>query len=63
VADRFVINIGDLMQRWTNDTWRSTLHRVVVPPGAGGGRRMSLAFFHQPDWAADIVNLTDAAPR
>src|SRR5258706_950870 len=32
VAGAFVINIGDLMQRWTNDRWTSTLHRVVNPP-------------------------------
>ncbi len=33
VDGAFVINIGDLMARWTNDRWVSTLHRVVnVPP-------------------------------
>jgi isopenicillin N synthase-like dioxygenase len=29
VDGAFVVNIGDLMQRWTNDRWPSTLHRVV----------------------------------
>ncbi|TCM54373.1 isopenicillin N synthase-like dioxygenase [Rhizobium sp. PP-F2F-G48] len=60
----FVINIGDLMARWTNDRWVSTLHRVVNPPPEDGGldRRQSLAFFHQPNWDADITVL-DATLR
>ena len=57
IPGAFVINIGDLMQRWTNDRWRSTLHRVVVPPELAGKRRMSLAFFHQPNWHAEIACL------
>ncbi|WP_136658796.1 2OG-Fe(II) oxygenase family protein [Nitratireductor sp. XY-223] len=56
VPGAFVINIGDLMARWTNDRWVSTLHRVVNPPPEEGGmdRRQSLAFFHQPNWHARI---------
>ena len=49
----FVINIGDLMARWTADRWVSTLHRVIARPGQP--RRLSLAFFHQPDWEAEIT--------
>ncbi len=54
VPGTFVINIGDLMARWTNDEWVSTLHRVVAPPAhkAEGSRRLSLTFFHQPNWDA-----------
>lgn len=53
----FVINIGDLMARWTNDAWVSTLHRVVNPPeGAGGeSRRQSLVFFHNPNYDAPVA--------
>lgn len=56
VPGGFVINLGDLMARWTNDRWRSTLHRVVNPPpdAAGSTRRQSIAFFHQPNWDAEI---------
>lgn len=59
IANAFIINIGDLMALWTNDRWVSTLHRVVNPPlDAGGGeRRQSLAFFHQPNWDAEIAVL------
>jgi isopenicillin N synthase-like dioxygenase len=51
-AGSFVINIGDLMARWTGDRWVSTLHRVVARTGQPA--RQSLAFFHQPDWLAEI---------
>lgn len=58
----FVINIGDLMARWTADRWVSTLHRVVALPDQPA--RKSLAFFHQPDWEAEITPLdgSDAYP-
>lgn len=56
VPNSFVINIGDLMMQWTNDQWRSTLHRVVNPPESvrGESRRQSLVFFHQPNYDAVI---------
>lgn len=47
----FVVNIGDLMQFWSNDRWISTLHRVVGERNAP--RRQSLVFFHNP--RADAV--------
>jgi len=50
----FVVNLGDMMARWTNDRWTATLHRVAVPPaGAAGTRRQSIVFFHDP--RADAV--------
>jgi isopenicillin N synthase-like dioxygenase len=51
VAGSFIINLGDLMARWTNDRWVSTLHRVVNPPVSAGAdsRRLSLVFFHHPN--------------
>jgi isopenicillin N synthase-like dioxygenase len=50
-----LINLGDLIARWTNDRYRSTMHRVVPPADADGRsiRRRSAAFFH--DGNADAV--------
>ncbi|MEM7798904.1 MAG: 2-oxoglutarate and iron-dependent oxygenase domain-containing protein [Chloroflexota bacterium] len=47
--EHFIINIGDLMMNWTNDKWISTLHKVVPHPERLGKRRMSMAFFHNPN--------------
>ena len=47
-----IINLGDLMQRWTNDRWKSTLHRVIAvsdddesSDGFHSARRQSMALF------------------
>jgi isopenicillin N synthase-like dioxygenase len=48
----FLINLGDLLAQWTNDRWRSTVHRVVPPEGDGPARRRSAAFFHDGNYDA-----------
>lgn len=56
----FVVNIGDLLARWTNDRWRSTLHRVVNPPvdtpadARRSTRRQSIAFFHNANFDCEV---------
>lgn len=54
-----VLNIGDMMARWTNDRWISTLHRVTNPPldAKGNTRRQSIAFFHNPNYDAELFPL------
>jgi isopenicillin N synthase-like dioxygenase len=47
IADAALINTGDLMERWTNGQFRSTLHRVQ--PVTGHRDRYSIAMFVDPD--------------
>jgi isopenicillin N synthase-like dioxygenase len=55
VPGSFVVNLGDLMGRWTNDHWVATPHRVVNPPADQAmTRRFSLPFFHLPNHDAVI---------
>ena len=60
----FVVNIGDLLMRWTNDRWLSNLHRVVNPPATGspGRARLSIAFFNHPNHDALIECLPSQGP-
>lgn len=51
--DVFIINLGDLMRRWTNEHYCSTLHRVLPCPD----RRQSMAFFHNLNRDAVVSNL------
>ena len=56
---QLVVNLGDMMQRWTNDRWKSTVHRVVNPPVElrGESRRQTIAYFLHPNYDAEITCL------
>lgn len=49
VQDHIIVNVGDMLQRLTNDQLKSTTHRVVNPPEAfWGAPRYSIPFFLHP---------------
>jgi isopenicillin N synthase-like dioxygenase len=67
IDNAFTVNLGDLMMRWTNDRWRSTLHRVVNPAAAASdlSRRLSIGMFFIPNYDAVVSPITAAyeAPK
>ncbi|WP_020407837.1 isopenicillin N synthase family dioxygenase [Hahella ganghwensis] len=54
VKDSFIVNIGDLVQTFTNDRYISTLHRVI---NISGKERYSLPFFMDMDFDAVVEPL------
>ena len=70
VENGFIVNLGDLMKRWTNDVWLSTLHRVINPALPQNGeeclsstRRQSMAFFHNLNRDAIVSVLNSENPK
>ena len=63
VPGAFVINIGDMMMRWTNDKWVSNMHRVVNPPFVNGrsARRLSIVYFCQTNYDTVVECLPNCA--
>ncbi|KAJ8249136.1 hypothetical protein GJAV_G00231550 [Gymnothorax javanicus] len=50
-----LINIADLLQRWTGDVFVSAVHRVMLPPSGENRGRQSVVFFVHPDDEATII--------
>eukprot|EP00397_Hematodinium_sp_SG-2012_P051458 GEMP01060310.1.p1 GENE.GEMP01060310.1~~GEMP01060310.1.p1 ORF type:complete len:203 (+),score=56.25 GEMP01060310.1:649-1257(+) len=64
----YVVNIGDMMARWTNDKWRSTTHRVINADEVHKSQaRQSVAFFVNlnPDATVSTIEscITEANPN
>ena len=51
VPGTLVVNVGDLLARWTNDRYASTPHRVL---NLSGRERFSIATFYDPDFKAVV---------
>lgn len=57
-ADEIVINVGDMLQRLTNNYLKSTTHRVVNPPREEWHQpRLSIPFFLHPISSMDLTCL------
>ncbi len=62
IPDAYVVNGGQLLRRWTNDTLLATPHRAV---NRSGGERYALAFFCDAniDWPIAAVPTTVGPDR
>ena len=43
----FIVNIGDMLERWSNGLYKSTVHRVLT---SGEKERYSMPFFFEPSF-------------
>jgi isopenicillin N synthase-like dioxygenase len=59
IPGAFVVNIGDMIERWTNGIWKSTMHRVIHrgDGGENGQGRISVPFFFEPNFDAMVKPL------
>ncbi|MDP5253803.1 MULTISPECIES: isopenicillin N synthase family oxygenase [unclassified Vibrio] len=61
VDNSFVVNIGDLMQRWTNDCYKSTSHRVTSP--SCQRTRFSMPFFVEPNFDTPVKTIASCITK
>ena len=60
IHDAFVINIGDMVQVWSNDLYVAPQHRVVAMESVD---RFSFPYFCNPSYDAVVEPLTSAEPH
>lgn len=58
--DALIINIGDVVQVWSNDRYRAPVHRVVADRVK---HRISIPYFLNPAYHANYAPLTAEKPR
>ncbi len=56
IEGSFVVNLGDMMPRWTNGRFHSNPHRVRNR-ASGGQPRYSIPYFYSPDYRTEVVPL------
>lgn len=64
LPDQIVVNVGDMLQRLTNNKLKSTTHRVVNPPRElWHTSRFSIPFFLHPKSAMDLSALKECVDK
>ena len=46
-----IVNVGDMLERWTNGLFKSTVHRVL---SSGKSERYSIPFFYDPNFDTEV---------
>lgn len=56
IPDTVLVLVGDMIERWTNDKFPATVHRVSIPANFRTAKpRYSIGFFANPNLDADIT--------
>ncbi|KAF8812300.1 Clavaminate synthase-like protein [Phlegmacium glaucopus] len=70
IPSTIIVNVGDLLARWSNDVLRSTLHRVVAPSTQKINvteelipARQSIAFFCNPNFTTEVSCLPNCGEK
>ena len=61
IPGTIVVNLGDMIRRWTNDLYHSNMHRVLN--SASSTDRYSMALFFNPDYFTRVECLPTCRPN